>query len=99
MNKTILLLVCTIVFSISGFSQKKTENLIIITLDGMRWQEVFGGVDTVLVNNKNFTKDSAGIMKNFWSDDVAERRTKLFPFFWSTVAKQGQVYGNRNYGN
>jgi hypothetical protein len=98
MKKTVLLLMVCLC-SATIFPQKKTDNLIIITLDGMRWQEVFGGVDTVLVNNKSFTKDSTGIMKNFWSDDVAERRAKLFPFFWSTVARQGQLYGNRNYGN
>ncbi|MFL5808880.1 MAG: alkaline phosphatase family protein, partial [Flavisolibacter sp.] len=37
--------------------------------------------------------------KNFWSDDVSERRKKLMPFFWSNVAEKGQVYGNRKLGN
>ena len=28
-----------------------------------------------------------------------ERRKLLMPFFWNTIAKQGQVYGNRRYSN
>ncbi len=77
----------------------KTENIVIVTLDGMRWQEVFGGVDQAIMSNKKFTRDSGEMAKNFRSDDPEERRRKLFPFLWTTVARQGQLYGNRNLGN
>ncbi|MFL5809056.1 MAG: alkaline phosphatase family protein [Flavisolibacter sp.] len=83
----------------TSFAQQKTDNLVIITLDGMRWQELFGGIDTVLVNDKRFTKDSSGLMTSFWDKDVSKRRTKLFSFIWTTLAPQGQVYGNRLFGN
>ncbi len=97
--KKILLLV-TYFISLSALAQKrKTENLVIITLDGMRWQEVFKGIDTALVNNPSFTRDSASLMNRFWSNDETERRKKLFPFLWSTLAEQGQLYGNRQLGN
>jgi hypothetical protein len=43
----------------------KTENVILITLDGMRWQEVFSGAEKRLICKK-FTGDSAGVMKKFW---------------------------------
>ncbi|MFL5808230.1 MAG: alkaline phosphatase family protein, partial [Flavisolibacter sp.] len=46
-----------------------------------------------------FTKDSAGIMNEFWNDDVVQRRAKLFPFLWSRIAQHGQIYGSRMYGN
>lgn len=83
-----------------SFAQKqKPQNLVIVTLDGMRWQEVFGGVDEQLLNNKEFTKDTGEVKKQFWSVDEKERRKKLFPFFWNIVAQQGQVYGNRKYEN
>jgi hypothetical protein len=81
------------------FAQHKTENVVIVTLDGMRWQEVFGGFDTALVNNPKYTKDKGGIMKTFGADDANERRKKLFPFLWGTIAQQGQLYGNKNIGN
>jgi hypothetical protein len=82
------------------FSQThKTENLIIVTLDGMRWQEVFGGVDTAILNDKRFTRDSDAMAKKFWNPDIFQRRKKLFPFFWTVVAQQGQLYGDRTIGS
>lgn len=76
------------------------ENIIVITLDGLRWQEVFGGVDTALVRDKAFNqKDSAQIMQKYWAGDVTERRKKLLPFFWSVLERQGRLFGNRNWGN
>ncbi len=76
------------------------ENILVITLDGLRWQEVFGGVDTALVRSKTFNQnDSAGIMQRFWAENVSERRKKLMPFLWSVIESQGRIYGNRAYGN
>ena len=86
-------------FTEAVHAQHKTQNIVIVTLDGMRWQEIFGGVDSALVVNKRFTNDSAQITKNFWSDDVTERRRKLFPFLWGTVQQHGQLYGNRRAGS
>jgi len=88
---TILLFVTTTL----AFAQNKTENLVIVTMDGMRWEEIFGGADSAILYNKKFTKDSSGTIGNFWNADAVERRKKLFPFLWSTVAAQGQLYGNR----
>lgn len=65
----------------------------------MRWQEVFGGVDSSLMNNKEYNRDSASMKRSFWSDDINERRKKLFPFFWTTLASEGQLYGNRKLNN
>jgi len=83
-----------------GFAQShKTENVVIVTLDGMRWQEVFGGVDLAILNDKRFTRDSADIAKKFWDDDANKRRQLLFSFVWNTIAKEGQLYGDRNMGS
>jgi hypothetical protein len=89
----VLLLICH-----SVMAQRKTENLVIVTLDGMRWQEVFKGVDSAIIVDKQFTNDSDQIVKKFWSDDIDQRRKKLFPFLWSTVVNEGQLYGNRTKG-
>ena len=94
MKKPVSVFIALLIIQIS-FAQYKTENLVIVTLDGMRWQEVFKGVDSAIIVNKKFTNDSGGITKNFWSDTITERRKKLFPFLWTTVASQGQLYGNR----
>jgi hypothetical protein len=79
--------------------QQKTENLVIVTLDGMRWQEVFSGADSTILTNKKYTKDSSGTAAAFWDADAINRRNKLFPFLWNTIATEGQLYGNRWAGN
>jgi hypothetical protein len=99
MKNTLTLAIC-MVFTLSLFAQKhKTENVVIVTLDGMRWQEVFNGVDSSLLNNKKFTHDSAEVAKKFWNDNTEARRKLLFPFLWNTVAANGQLFGNRAYNN
>lgn len=97
--KSKLLFFLLMVFSLNLFSQNKTKNLIIVTLDGLRWQEVFGGIDTQIVNNNKFTKDPVQMKMKFGDKDPNIQRTKLFPFLWNTIAKKGLLYGNRNKGS
>jgi hypothetical protein len=79
---------------------QKTENLIIITTDGFRWQEVFKGLDPKIADDKSFSQgDHDRLYKDFWSDDATVCRAKLMPFLWSEIAKNGQIYGNRDFGN
>lgn len=85
--------------SILAQTKGKTENLVIVTMDGMRWQEVFNGVDEVLMNDSLFNHNRDGIRDRFWAATSEERRVKLFPFFWNVIAKSGQLYGNRKYDN
>jgi hypothetical protein len=65
----------------------------------MRWEEIFGGVDSALLNNAEYTHEKDGLKAELWNDDVKERRKKLFPFLWNTIGQSGQLYGNRNLGN
>jgi hypothetical protein len=84
---------------ISAYGQShKTENVILVTLDGMRWQEVFGGAEKRLITKK-FVGDTAQTLVKFWKESPAQRRETLMPFFWNTIQKQGQLYGNRELGN
>jgi Type I phosphodiesterase / nucleotide pyrophosphatase len=88
-----------LITSLTAFSQK-AENIIIITTDGLRWQEVFAGMDSAIANNKRFNQDdSAEIFKRYWAADGNERRKKLMPFFWSILENKGQIYGNRKFDN
>ncbi|MFA6249668.1 MAG: phosphoglyceromutase, partial [Mucilaginibacter sp.] len=98
MKKTFLLIAVALL-SIQSFAQvRKTKNLIVVTLDGMRWQEVYRGADSALINS-NFTSDKDEVRKKYWAATPAERRKLLFPFLWSVVSGQGQLYGNRDAGN
>ena len=89
----------SIICATSLQAQHKTENVVIVTLDGMRWQEVFGGVDEALMNDSAFNHNRDGIKQQFWAATAEERRKKLFPFLWTAIAGQGQLYGNRQYNN
>ncbi len=81
-------------------ADNRIENLIIITTDGLRWQEVFKGMDSVIAANSKFNEgDSSYIFENYWGINENERRKKLMPFLWKTIADAGQIYGNRNLGN
>lgn len=73
----------------------RTENVIVVTLDGFRWQEFFGGADETLLN-KEFggVRDLDGLKKHYWRGSAEERRAVLLPFFWNTVAKDGQIFGD-----
>lgn len=88
-----------ITFSLAAQQKLKTENVILITLDGMRWQEVFDGAEKRLLVNKKFTDDTASLKKIFWDESAQKRREVLMPFFWQVIGKQGQLYGNRSLGN
>lgn len=100
MNNKTFYSIFLILFSLSVFGQTgKTENVIVVTMDGMRWQEVFGGVDSVLVSDTRYAANSKELRIRYWDNDVAARREKLFPFFWKTIGTKGQLYGNRWAGN
>ncbi len=77
----------------------KTKNIIIITTDGFRWQEVFTGADSLLINNEKYTADTSFTKQMYWDETPENRRKKLLPFFWNIIASKGQLYGNRFFNN
>lgn len=95
-----------ITLSVSVSNTQKTirplnpENkLFIITLDGFRWEELFNGADLQLINDPGLNTDTSIAKALYWDDSPEERREKLMPFFWNVLAKHGELYGNRKYGN
>jgi len=76
-------------------SQLKSRNVILITLDGLRWQEVFGGVDETLMDKDlGGVKDLPQLKQRFQRAMAVESRETLMPFFWKTLATQGVVFGD-----
>ncbi len=37
--------------------------------------------------------------QQYWHPEPEERRKKLLPFFWTVIARQGSLYGNRDHGS
>ena len=78
----------------------KTKNVIFVMTDGLRWQEVFRGADAALMTKDDGkVEDAAPLPKAYWRESADERRAALMPFLWTVVAKQGQLYGNRDAGS
>jgi hypothetical protein len=103
MNKRSFLFLAILAMLVdNAFSQNspyKTENVILITFDGLRWQELFKGADSLMIDDTGLIESSGSLLADYWHPDPIQRRKLLFPFFWSTIASQGQLYGNRAYGN
>jgi hypothetical protein len=95
-------------FKVAGQSApepRKTQNVIVVMIDGMRWQEIFRGVDPQLI--KTLGPEALGAPKEraayaeqaYARPTPAESRAALMPFLWGTVAVHGQLFGNRDLGS
>jgi len=70
------------------------ENVILITIDGVRTQEIFNGFD----NSIPLTKPD--FAKHFSSNSEEEKRKLLWPFLWGNFLQDhGFILGNRFKGN
>jgi hypothetical protein len=85
-------------FSFLGNAQTE-HKVFLITLDGYRWQDLFSGADSLLLNHKEYVDNKEGLYREFWRPTVEERRAALNPFIWNKVAKMGQIHGNRTLGS
>lgn len=74
----------------------KDTRLVIITIDGLRWQEVFQGAEDNLLTDSKQVRDVKQYRETYWRSTPEERREVLMPFTWGTIAKQGILIGNRN---
>jgi hypothetical protein len=84
--------------SAQAASAKPAKNVVVITIDGFRWQEMFGGPSP-----EYFKKDSKGqpaaLERQYTAGSAAERRTRLLPFVWKTIAADGQIFGDPSAGS
>jgi hypothetical protein len=94
------LLIAFLCASLVSNAQSRIKNVFVVVTDGFRWQEMFNGANRELAGNKRFNQvDSNTIFKKYWDSNNEVARAKLLPFIWGTIAKKGQIYGNRNAGN
>lgn len=91
------LFLCLLI-SLNAAAQQGPRKIVLVTLDGLRWREVFGGANPKKLHDKRATTDAAAV-EQFGAGDAASRRKKLMPFMWSTVADKGQLYGDRTHGS
>ena len=99
MNKIHTSLIIFSMFFCVLFAKGKTNNIIFITFDGLRWEEVFYGADSILIHSDDYTKNQKQMLKDYWHSSDQVRREQLMPFFWNTIINQGQLYGNIRSGS
>jgi hypothetical protein len=79
-------------------SQPRASHVVIVTIDGLRWQEFFTGADRDL-----FKRDRSGsggdAERRFWRESPEERRVALMPFIWTTIPTRGQIFGDPSGGS
>jgi hypothetical protein len=99
-----LALIGLMVWSAAASAQTpNAENVVLVTLDGARWQEVFAGMDESLLRAtlpKGADVRNSAVYKQFSGATPAERRERLMPFLWRTlVVDHGFIAGDRTAGS
>lgn len=98
--KKYLLAFLLIALCLPVMAKKGGENrVVVIMVDGLRWQDVFMGADSALLNNKDFVFDIKANNERFWRATPEARRAVLLPFVWNYVVGHGIICGNRTKGS
>ncbi len=100
--KLFMVSIVLVVSACSSETEHKTENIVLITFDGLRWQEVFSGIDPNFFDQMDYMKygyTHTEFKNKYWHDDPEQRRKLLLPFLWNVIGEQGQIYGNRLKGS
>ena len=74
------------------------RHAVLITLDGVRTEEIFGGLDRAVLasTNPDGPIEDLPVYKQYWAATPEERRAKVMPFFWGTLMRDhGSIAGNR----
>lgn len=97
----VLSFLCCPVMAEAEDGSRATHNVVLVTLDGVRVQELFGGLDEVVAahDEKQLYSDMAAMRGQFGAVTPEERREKLMPEFWTRLVAQGAVFGNPAHGN
>ena len=73
-----------------------SANVVLVTLDGFRWQEVFNGANGWLLRRD---PARAELRRRYGQPTAAARRRALLPFLWDSLGRRGQLLGNRKFKN
>lgn len=66
-------------------------NVVLITLDGLRGEEVFGGADERLMRPELGVKNLESAVQAYGGDTAENRRKRLLPFLWRQI-EQGEAW-------
>ena len=99
----LILLIFSTVTSYTQAPQSAADNVILITFDGARIEEMFAGLQVDILQStlrQGQKLEDAPIYRRFWADSPKARREKLMPFFWKTLmVEHGSIAGNPALGS
>lgn len=72
-----------------------SPKVLLVSIDGLRWQELFYGADAQLANDSRYVRDTK-LLSPLLSGNKAEN---LMPFFHQVIKKQGLLVGDRHQGS
>lgn len=77
-----------------------SRRVILLTLDGVRPTEFFGGMDSAVVAfpDSSGIGDSARVWRQYWRGSPLARRRAVMPFFWDSLAPRAVVLGDPSIG-
>jgi len=88
MKLLLSLVLCLFAISSKAQLNQSAPNIFIITTDGFRWQEIFNGAYSLIINNPAYVKDTALLKQMYWDNDLNERRKMLMPPVFRTFKKK-----------
>ena len=98
-SQVIATLGALLALSAGSRAQPTRHNVVLVTLDGARVEEMFSGLDLDVLRSTLGEKEQARdspVYKKFWADTAVTRRERLMPFFWGTLMRaHGSIAGNR----
>jgi len=81
---------------------RQAERLVVVSFDGIRVQEMFGGLDRDLFQAilEKRPVEEHPLYRTYWAPTPEARRAKLMPFVWGELlAKHGAIVGNQGRGS
>jgi hypothetical protein len=98
----LLVLLMTVGVPAGQGPQDTSDAVVLVTLDGARTEEIFGGLDLDLLKStlkSGQVLEQQPVYRRFWAATADERRRKLMPFFWKLVTEHGSIAGNSKLGS
>lgn len=81
---------------------RQAERLIVVSVDGVRMQEMFGGFDRDLFQAilEKRPVEEHPLYAAYWAPTPEARRAKLMPFLWNEwLVQHGAIVGNQSKGS
>ena len=91
---------CTATVAAAQRPVPPADRVIVVTMDGVRWQEVFAGAARELSSAKSGgVADTTALARRFFRETAEARRETLLPFLWGTIAGSGWIRGDSAAGS